>query len=222
MGTTYPDRYPPYAIQVAEAFIQSAVETRLRKEGRRWKAPYFFLSSKELTTIRRAFWEQPSDRTLLSFVGLVFSKVCPQIHYEFVSDGFVLRFGGSEDRQTVVVHELPPCSRGENRPRARQAANDAVAALINWRLAGGVSSWSDFVEGSENYHLIYGTLYDMIKTVGGFNYCRTHNVIQFIYDAVPELHKEWNAAGLELVPVYHADPGFRRFTALMLTPKTPA
>lgn len=104
-----------------------------------------------------------------------------------------------------------------------QAAYDAIAALINWRLSG-VYSWWDFVgENKGGSDLIYGTLYQMIKTIGEFGHCRTQNVIRFIYASVPELHREWQIAGLELRPVYHhTGNGSRRFTTLRLMPRLSA
>ena len=219
-----PKKYQEYATQVAEDLLPRAVENRLVKVGDKWKAPHFLLSSKELIAVRQGFRNQPIDDDLVQLLGKAFSRTCPTVHYEFVSDGFVLGLGGNRERQTVIVRELPPCHHSyEDRPRVYQAAYDAVAALINFRLAGARNWWRDFIgENEGGSDLIYGTLYQMIRTIGEFSYCRTRNVIWFIYASVPELYSEWQAEGLELKPVYHAESTGRRFTSLRLMPKSPA
>ncbi len=183
-----------------------------------------------LDQIRRQFAPGISDDELVRFVGLVFSKTFPAVHYEFVSDGFHLEIIGPKKARTIVINELPECFQGYDLPWRKEsykAALNAVRALLDWRIISfrGMSKqeqWSAGPTGGGDY-LINGELYQWIKGIGEFGYCRTRNVIEFIYAAAPELRTEWEAMGLTLAPRYHVNhSGGGRFTTLRLVPQSPA
>lgn len=226
MGS-YPNQYSKPAIIVAEPLVSSATQNRLVKDKWRWSTQRALLSCEELNEIRYRFAPGVSDEELLRFVGLVFSKVQPEMHYEFVSDGFYLTTRESRDGTEIVVGEHPQCLHGyrsRSSQGAYRAALVAVRSLIEWRLAsyrggGGGYKWPIHEWGGAD--LIYGELYDWIKGLGQFTYCRTQNVIELMREAVPDMFAEWEEDGLVLTPIYHTgynSPG--RFTTLQLVPKT--
>lgn len=224
MGTkSYPTQYPLSAIVVAEQLVKMAAETRLKKfDEWHWTCPRYFLSSKELNGIRLRFAPGVEDETLLRFVGLVFSKVSAETHYEFVSDGYCLRLGGGKKSPTIALGSLPATFHGyENvwQKESYLAALTTVNALVNWKLTSFRSifrdnKWPVGVWGGAD--LIHGSMYRWIKGIGEFGYCRTKNVIEFLYAAIPDIKSEWEADGLKLVPVYHVDSTGGNSTSLRL------
>lgn len=230
MGT-YPKQYSEAAILVAEGVVKSAVVNRLVHEEWSWKASGSLLPSQELDAIRSRFAPDVREQDVVRFVGLVFSKVLPQVHYEFTSDGFYLAADGNVDARVIAVKELPPCFNGYERYEqiwrqdSYSAALKAVRSLIDWTLASfqesNHGSWP--IDGWGQADLVNGELYRWIKGLGEFGYCRTRNVIEFIREAVPELFDQWEMESLVLTPVYHImSNGRERFTTLRLVSQSPA
>lgn len=218
----YPPAYPLVAVAAAEDVVQTVVPDRLVKVGDRWNAKPFLLSSFELDLVRTKFAGRVNDPTLLSLIGLVFSKTLPLLHHQFVSEGFQLSFGQSDNGQTIVVTEQSPCTNGYvdwGPGSSRQAALDAVRALVEWQLALHRESFDPdkLPNGPEGFGLalINAEVYRWIKGLGKFMFCRTRNMIEFIEEAVPDLHEEWTHAGFTLTPDYYIDRHERR-TALRL------
>lgn len=224
----YPRQYSQPAIQVAEAIVKTAVESRLVKEGWIWKCSGPLLTNQELDAIRLRFAPGVSNSELVRFIGLVFSKVLPQIHYEFTSDGYYVVVDGDAVEPVIIVDPLPTCSTSYEqtwRQGSYQAALAAVRSLIEWRLTSfrevQHQHWPIGEYGGAD--LVHGELYRWIKGLGDFDYCRPKNVIEFIRAAVPEMFEQWENAGLILIPRYHVmSNGNERFTSLQLVQQSPA
>ena len=220
---SYPTQYPLPAIVVAEQVVKRAAETRLEKlDEWHWRCPRYFLSALELKEIRLRFAPGVEDETLLRFIGLVFSKVSAETHYEFVSDGYCLRLGGSKKSPTIALGSLPATFHGYKNVWQKEsylAALTAVNALVNWKLTDFRSvirekKWPVGTWGGPDF--IHGSMYRWVRDIGGFGYCRTKNVVEFLYAAIPDIKHDWEADGLKLVPVYHVDGTGGNFTSLRL------
>lgn len=227
MGS-YPSKYNREAVAIAEEIVREAASAKLTKVGWDWKAPHSLVTAREVRVIRSRFTYLIRDEDLVRFVGLVFSKVLPETHLAFTSDGYHLAIGGRDGYPTIVVKELPECCHGyvgDWRNPMYEATLQAVRSLVEWRLVcerrmNPGEKWPNG-ETRGGAPFIFGDMYRWIKEIGQFQYCRTRNVIELIYAAVPKLHQEWCAEGLELVPSYQVGSA-GRFVALRLTHKQPA
>lgn len=91
------------------------------------------MSKKGFDAIRLRFEPDTSEDHVLRLIAMALSKIQPETHFRFVTDGYRLALGGSESARTVVVQELPPCLHGyENvwRQDSYRAALEAVHALL--------------------------------------------------------------------------------------------
>jgi hypothetical protein len=219
MGT-YPQQYPTSAIVVAEDLMRSKVRQRLTNEGWVWTASPFLLSSDELESVRLRFVPGVKDELLVRFLGLVFSKTLPGLHFRLTTDGYLLRI----QDQSVVIEEQPPGFSGhQNRPKAFEAGLKAVRSIIEWRLASFRESNPSqlWPRSDKQEDLVMGSFYPWIRQISELGYCRTRDMIDFVQAAVPELRAAWEADGLTLGPVYH-EVDDRHFVALRLQPAIPA
>jgi hypothetical protein len=216
MGNNYPKQYPLPAIELAEEIVTSAVRQRLSHHGEEWSAGRHFVTAMEFEQIRLRFRPGVEPSEVLKFIGLVFYKVAPRVHFEFVSDGYFLDQRPEAKGTKVIVAEQRPAFSPYDRPgneQSRAAALGAVRSLIEWRM----TLMRDGI--NESVHFIYGDMFKWIRAISMLRFVRTRAVIEFIYEAVPDLAESWRMEGLQLRPTYHIDSSSsQRFITLDLSP----
>ena len=224
----YPSKFPTAAIAFIEPLIAREVEERLVNEGFEWRAEPFLISPDDTARLIGYCDERTmSDDDLGRMAGIAFLRHAPARHLQFVTDGYYLELRREWGEPRIVVAALPATFMSYHEghgPEIYDAAKQAVQRLIVWRLAnfrhGSESLWPIGDYGGAD--LVYGDLYRMIIRIGNIGYCRTRHVIDFLLASVPELVSQWEAEGLQLVPVYNVGDSSRdRFVTLRLVPKQP-
>lgn len=218
------------AAAVAERLVATTFKDRLVKNGWLWEVrgggP--LLTARDLNEIQDWSGSDASGLRLLTLVGQAFKLMEPLLQYELTSDGFRLAVDQGRNGTEIVIEEMPPCFCGYEYDARRECFDEVVAnvrstiklAVARHRCNTGSDEWL-LAEGHQ-VCLIYGVMYEWIKDVGDFGYCRTKNVIEFMREAAPDLFDEWEQAGLVLTPAHNMNTmSGECYTTLQLSHKTP-